>query len=365
MRCSVFRWSRQSVFDARSRPRGLRAGRSPGWRTRRSARLLWGRSEVNTWNARGSAVLDGWCSECGYEGPTVSAWVKRLAVSDSETSACLSVDRLIAHGEVHLREKTLLRMLYETCTRAEECSWASTSRSWTSPGAGLGEGQGRHRPPPGRPGTGGLRTRDRLLGRWHRETPALADQGPHPRSAGRPGGCSRAPGSDRPSRGGPRRSRRLGPRLKAALSGNFRAGSGSRWDLSEWGRWEWVPQDQGPPREWPVGHPTGDSGSGGEGGNSRGYKGCSVATARPLGRVGVGSNARCTSATAQSKGLRAHAIEVGSGAGVVCAVRRALFPSCRACDVGTAFWLPAALSARVILGYLSQSTRAPESRDRT
>ncbi|MEV7173878.1 hypothetical protein AB0O18_29780 [Streptomyces sp. NPDC093224] len=38
--------------------------------------LLWGRSAVNTWNARRGAVLSwtGWCSERGYEGPKVPAW---------------------------------------------------------------------------------------------------------------------------------------------------------------------------------------------------------------------------------------------------------------------------------------------------
>lgn len=44
--------------------------------------LLWGRSAVNTWNARRGVVLSwtGWCSERGYEGQTVPAWAKRLAV---------------------------------------------------------------------------------------------------------------------------------------------------------------------------------------------------------------------------------------------------------------------------------------------
>ncbi|CAG6393610.1 hypothetical protein SCOCK_210050 [Actinacidiphila cocklensis] len=86
--------------------------------------LLWGHSAVNTWNARRGAVLSwtGWCSERGYEGPTVPAWAKRLAAPDSETPARskTAVDRLIARREVHLREKTLWRMLYETSARAEE-----------------------------------------------------------------------------------------------------------------------------------------------------------------------------------------------------------------------------------------------------
>ena len=52
----------------------------------------------------------------------VPAWAKRLAVPDSETPARskVAVDRLIARREVHLREKTLWRMLYETAGRSEE-----------------------------------------------------------------------------------------------------------------------------------------------------------------------------------------------------------------------------------------------------
>jgi integrase len=63
-----------------------------------------------------------WCAERGYDGPAVPAWVKRMTPPDSQTPARskLAVDRLIAGREVHLREKTLWRMLYETCARAEE-----------------------------------------------------------------------------------------------------------------------------------------------------------------------------------------------------------------------------------------------------
>lgn len=86
--------------------------------------LLWGTAAVNTWNARRAAVLSwlGWCAEYGYDGPQVPAWTKRLAVPDSETPARskMAVDRLIARREVHLREKTLWRMLYETAARTEE-----------------------------------------------------------------------------------------------------------------------------------------------------------------------------------------------------------------------------------------------------
>ena len=86
--------------------------------------LLWGEAAVNTWNARRASVLSwlGWCGERGYDGPSVPAWAKRMTPPDSETPARskMAIDRLIARREVHLREKTLWRMLYETCARAEE-----------------------------------------------------------------------------------------------------------------------------------------------------------------------------------------------------------------------------------------------------
>lgn len=58
----------------------------------------------------------------GYDGPAVPGWAKRLTPPDSETPARskMAIDRLIARREVHLREKTLWRMLYETVARAEE-----------------------------------------------------------------------------------------------------------------------------------------------------------------------------------------------------------------------------------------------------
>jgi hypothetical protein len=86
--------------------------------------LQWGAAVVNTWNSRRAGVLSwlGWCRERGCEGPMVPAWAKRLAVPDSETPARskMAIDRLVARREVHLREKTLWRMLYGTAARAEE-----------------------------------------------------------------------------------------------------------------------------------------------------------------------------------------------------------------------------------------------------
>ncbi|WP_331740112.1 site-specific integrase (plasmid) [Streptomyces albidoflavus] len=86
--------------------------------------VLWGTAAANTWNARRGAVLSwtSWCTERGYDGPTVPAWTKRMPPPDSDTPARskLAIDRLIARRDVHLREKTLWRMLYETCARSEE-----------------------------------------------------------------------------------------------------------------------------------------------------------------------------------------------------------------------------------------------------
>jgi integrase len=86
--------------------------------------LLWGSAAVNTWNARRAAVGSwlAWCRERGHDAPAIPAWTKRMPAPDSQTPAHskMAIDRLIAHREVHLREKTLFRMLYETAARAEE-----------------------------------------------------------------------------------------------------------------------------------------------------------------------------------------------------------------------------------------------------
>ncbi|MEU7749337.1 site-specific integrase [Nonomuraea sp. NPDC049158] len=85
---------------------------------------LWGTAAVNTWNARRASVLSwlGWCRERGHEAPVIPAWTKRLTVPDSDTPvrSRAAIDRLIARREVHLREKTLYRMLYESAGRSEE-----------------------------------------------------------------------------------------------------------------------------------------------------------------------------------------------------------------------------------------------------
>lgn len=85
---------------------------------------LWGSAAVNTWNARRASVQSwlSWCRERGYDGPSVPAWAKRLTPPDSETPARSKpeIDRLIGRRDIHLREKTLWRMLYETAARSDE-----------------------------------------------------------------------------------------------------------------------------------------------------------------------------------------------------------------------------------------------------
>ena len=85
---------------------------------------LWGDAAVNTWNARRAAVASwlAWCRELGHTAPAVPAWVKRSTPPDSATPvhSRTAIDRLIARRDIDIREKTLWRMLYETCARTEE-----------------------------------------------------------------------------------------------------------------------------------------------------------------------------------------------------------------------------------------------------
>lgn len=99
------------------------------------------------------------------------AWTKRLAVPDSETPARskMAVDRLIARREVHPREKTLWRMLYETCARVEEILGVNIEdldlAARRCPVKAKGARSKARRRGPARAGAGGLRAGDRLLGR--------------------------------------------------------------------------------------------------------------------------------------------------------------------------------------------------------
>lgn len=85
---------------------------------------LWGQAASSTWNARLAAVHTwlSWCRERGWDAPAVPAVPRRPALSDcrKRVRSRRAIDRLIADRNVHLREKTLWRMLYETCAHTEE-----------------------------------------------------------------------------------------------------------------------------------------------------------------------------------------------------------------------------------------------------
>lgn len=76
------------------------------------------------WNARRAAVGKwlSWCAEQGWTAPKVPVSAGRSTPPDSQTPvrSRTAIDRLIGRREIHLREKTLWRMLYETCARTEE-----------------------------------------------------------------------------------------------------------------------------------------------------------------------------------------------------------------------------------------------------
>ncbi|WP_328395098.1 hypothetical protein [Nocardia sp. NBC_00416] len=84
---------------------------------------LWGTAAVNTWNTRRAAVGKwlSWCREQGWTAPGVPASAVRSTPPDSNTPvrSRTAIDRLIARRDIHIREKTLWRMLYETCARAD------------------------------------------------------------------------------------------------------------------------------------------------------------------------------------------------------------------------------------------------------
>ncbi|MEU2253812.1 site-specific integrase [Nocardia xishanensis] len=85
---------------------------------------LWGESAVNTWNARRAAVGRwlSWCREQGWDAPQVPASAARSTPPEPDTPvrSRTAIDRLISRRDIHLREKTLWRMVYETCARTEE-----------------------------------------------------------------------------------------------------------------------------------------------------------------------------------------------------------------------------------------------------
>jgi integrase/recombinase XerC len=119
-----------------------------------------GRAAVGKWLT--------WCREQGWDAPIVPASAARSTPPDSMTPVRTraAIDRFTARRDIHIREKTLWRMLYETCARAEELlpdqhrrpRPARTRAPVKSKGA---KPRTRRHPPRTRP-------RNRLLGRRHR-----------------------------------------------------------------------------------------------------------------------------------------------------------------------------------------------------
>ncbi|WP_329409502.1 hypothetical protein OG563_44120 [Nocardia vinacea] len=79
-----------------------------------------GTAAVNTWNARRAAVAKwlSWCRAQGWDTPTVPTSAARSTPPDfgNPVRSRTTIDR----RDIQLREKTLWRMLYETCAHPEE-----------------------------------------------------------------------------------------------------------------------------------------------------------------------------------------------------------------------------------------------------
>ncbi|MFC9897324.1 site-specific integrase [Nocardia sp. NPDC127579] len=85
---------------------------------------LWGTAAINTWNARRAAIGKWltWCRAQGWAAPGVPASARRFTPPETGTRvrSHTEIDHLIDRHDIHLREQTLWRMLYETCARADE-----------------------------------------------------------------------------------------------------------------------------------------------------------------------------------------------------------------------------------------------------
>lgn len=86
--------------------------------------VLWGGAKPATWNRNRAAVSSFlvWAARNGYPAPGLPGAVERQQEKPDETRAVdrAAVERLLTRRDVPLREKTLWRMLYETCARASE-----------------------------------------------------------------------------------------------------------------------------------------------------------------------------------------------------------------------------------------------------
>ena len=102
------------------------------------------------------------------------------AGSQTSDRSKMMIDRLIARREVHLREKTLWRMLYETSGRVEEILDVNIGDLDLAGRRCLVKAKGTRTKARPRSGPLGLRAGDRVLGRRHRTAPVTPPDGPHP-----------------------------------------------------------------------------------------------------------------------------------------------------------------------------------------
>ncbi|AYF77748.1 site-specific integrase [Nocardia yunnanensis] len=85
---------------------------------------LWAKASVNTWNARRAAVGAWlrWCDDQGWPCPTVPRQLRRATPPLLPVAAvsAAALDALTSRTDVHLREKTLWWMIFETCSHPRE-----------------------------------------------------------------------------------------------------------------------------------------------------------------------------------------------------------------------------------------------------
>ncbi|MFE4460440.1 tyrosine-type recombinase/integrase [Nocardia tengchongensis] len=85
---------------------------------------LWSAARSSTWNARRAAVLCwlSWCRERGWTAPTMPADLSRVKPAPEPVTVLsrVAIESLTAREAIHLREKTLWWMIFETCARPRE-----------------------------------------------------------------------------------------------------------------------------------------------------------------------------------------------------------------------------------------------------
>lgn len=86
--------------------------------------LLWGDASANTWNARRSAIQRWliWCHGHGWDAPDLLVAPRRCAppLARPPVRSRAAIEALLTDRDIHLRERALWRMMYETCAHAGE-----------------------------------------------------------------------------------------------------------------------------------------------------------------------------------------------------------------------------------------------------